>query len=468
MSNYKKYLAVINESIYLNLDSIFSMMIYESAEYEEEFKIGGKTIKNIFTPEEALNIRNHIEKDLIEFSMPVSKAPLLAKWLTREASKRGESYKYRYIHNNKIVEDALMLIDNLIVFLRYNKSMPVRDITQINSSELNDMVQKFREKIDEAEAVRAIKSGEAKKFDVGKFTIIEVRSHAAIQIYGAGTRWCITMDEEDGGLTHWNRYTNNGKEPAYVIIPKSNPDNKYCFIFGAEEFRNSGDDMVNPVVIADDDSAFIEWLESKINIKKFKNYDINFEKIGDKYYLRISDYTDLEGLYSRDHKDFVNSILDSNLEYFPEISDEEAINMFKMYADENNTESVKKYMKENAIDDYDEDDNIISAFHISASNAIESSVQSYAYRKIIETINDFLVENLDAKMIDGVKNNAIGENGIEISKIAFIREYFRNDDADDDLVIEFDDDFNGEDPIDSDYYNSTLTDQLYDYDIVKK
>lgn len=449
-------------------------LLNEASEYTPAFKINSHVVKNIFNEHEAASLRKEISRRFAEESIPTDKSPLFARWIMREASRRSDvsNVKSRYIYNGVVEEDALMLIDEIVIFVRYNKSMPIRDINQVRSADLHKMVASVRKKIEKNKEIKQIKSGEAVKTKIGSLTIIEVKSHRAIQIYGANTRWCITMDNP----TYWNTYTNNGKYSAYVIIPDNQTEEKYCFIFEAEEFRDSGDDMVNPTRPARNDKEFRKWLISKIGEKKLSKFttgNVNFKTVGNKHYIDAQDLLDFADCVHRDHVQFVTDVLNGDTyKYIGDVNaDGQEHVYFETLATEHNRGLVKKYIELSGgnYNDYVKRHNnkeVNRALSVSASHAIESAIESNMYDVVSQTIIDAVTDRFN---VIWSSESIFSKNGIQITEDDYFEAYFAgyedNYDGDEKwFEISFNDsDFDywpDVDDVDAEYYNERLEEKM--------
>lgn len=77
-------------------------------------------------------------------------------------------------------------------------------------------------------------------YDGPEWTILIPHNKGAACHWGKGTNWCTAAP----GLDYYEQY-HSEKEPLFIFIDKNDPENKYQFHYGTEQFMNSYDERVD-------------------------------------------------------------------------------------------------------------------------------------------------------------------------------------------------------------------------------
>jgi len=94
-----------------------------------------------------------------------------------------------------------------------------RDINQYKDLvELNQAIEVVKENIKQKELEKQHKKERDIIYKDDRWFVVSPKSHAASCTYGAGTRWCVTMKNDD---QYWNRYTRNAN--FFFILDKTKP-----------------------------------------------------------------------------------------------------------------------------------------------------------------------------------------------------------------------------------------------------
>lgn len=107
--------------------------------------------------------------------------------------------------------------------------------------DLEDAVDKIPKEATKKEELKAVKEGEATKYDTEHWTTIIPHTHAAAKAYGAGTKWCTTMSSP----SYFNGYNKDG--PMHILVPKNPkyPGEKYQYHLHSNQFMDPKDAPVD-------------------------------------------------------------------------------------------------------------------------------------------------------------------------------------------------------------------------------
>lgn len=152
-------------------------------------------------------------------------------WLIRKAYKA----------NPRMIEDGYKISEYLAVFARVSSKIG-KQIGQIRDQyELGELVKPYIEKPESArsnnEVKRDVKQAVTKLADSDGWVLLTPHNREAACYYGKNTKWCTAADEEK-----WNafdKYNRNG--PLYILINKSEPDEKFQFHFESEQYMDAED-----------------------------------------------------------------------------------------------------------------------------------------------------------------------------------------------------------------------------------
>ena len=105
------------------------------------------------------------------------------------------------------------------------KKLPIKDV--------QDFVSFFQSKSDKKKQDKT--EGAKKLYEDDKWVVYKITSYPAAQLYGSGTKWCITgryPGHEGRGEEYFNDYIedNNLDGGYYFYISKKNPAKKYCVL----------------------------------------------------------------------------------------------------------------------------------------------------------------------------------------------------------------------------------------------
>ena len=121
---------------------------------------------------------------------------------------------------------------------RYKSMVEVEDmLNDENSYKEKTHRQEVRQRQKERSHVDIDKDAD-KVYEDSKWTIYIPKTYAASCKLGQGTTWCTASTESD---YYYNTYKERYGGDYYIIVSKSNPNEKYQFHFGSGQFRNAKD-----------------------------------------------------------------------------------------------------------------------------------------------------------------------------------------------------------------------------------
>ncbi len=136
------------------------------------------------------------------------------------------------------VHSALSDFHDAKVKKKLTKNNINADINSYKSlPDLEDAVDKIPKEATKKEELKAVKEGEATKYDTEHWTTIVPQTHAASCAYGAGTKWCTTSSSP----SMFNTYNKDG--PMHIMIPKkpNYPGEKYQYHLHSNQFMDEKD-----------------------------------------------------------------------------------------------------------------------------------------------------------------------------------------------------------------------------------
>lgn len=150
-----------------------------------------------------------------------------------------------YLRGGFKLEDVNRIKNELAEFVRVRAKLEKKDINQYKAlPELYAALEPFKEvdvvsnrQADKSEGQRFFADGEAVMLvDTNNVKIIELKSKAASQYFGRGTRWCTAATED----CMFDRYHSEG--PLYVVIEGGQ---KYQFHFETGSFMDAQDSPIS-------------------------------------------------------------------------------------------------------------------------------------------------------------------------------------------------------------------------------
>ena len=147
-----------------------------------------------------------------------------------------------YKQNKLKEEDFYKVTDYLTKFNNKKNNFENKDIGQFKS--LPDLAQALDNTGDVEKTDRQIRRDKTKSkeydvvFEDDKWAIYVPKTYGASRVLGSGTHWCTASSDD----RYYKEYTEEG--PLYILISKSNPDEKYQFHFESKQFMDKYDDDI--------------------------------------------------------------------------------------------------------------------------------------------------------------------------------------------------------------------------------
>lgn len=114
---------------------------------------------------------------------------------------------------------------------------------------------------------QGLEESEAEKvFEDAKYEVWIPKTFAASCKLGEGTSWCTAMSKDS---SYFNQYSSDGH--LYIIISKSNPNEKYQFHFESHQFMDKDDDPINITELLGSDNQLYDFFMPMLK----KTYNLN-------------------------------------------------------------------------------------------------------------------------------------------------------------------------------------------------
>lgn len=154
---------------------------------------------------------------------------LESKYLTLEAKKDLEDLK-AYLGDDLF--DSYMKIRDKIP-KDQNDFKDFSKLKKMNKKDIRDFVDNFKSKSNKKKKDK--QEGADKLYEDSDWVVYKIISYPAAQLYGKGTKWCITgryPGHEERGEEYFNDYIeeNDLDGGYYFYISKEDPDEKYCVL----------------------------------------------------------------------------------------------------------------------------------------------------------------------------------------------------------------------------------------------
>ena len=183
----------------------------------------------------------------------------------RECEKLPYTNKYmiwlikQYVKNKfKIPEDLSKLNSELERFSKISHKLEKTNINDYSWDEFLEVIPKLEDMHTSNEEKRIAKAGAEKLFENSNWIIIHPKTEEASCYYGKGTRWCTAAEENN----YFDRYNRDGN--LYIIISKTNPEEKYQIHFQSGSFMNAEDSPLDDTEMNKifNDKELVEFLSS--------------------------------------------------------------------------------------------------------------------------------------------------------------------------------------------------------------
>jgi hypothetical protein len=130
-----------------------------------------------------------------------------------------------------------VVLEEVKIFHRVSAGLPIKDINAYQSlSQLEGAVAHSKIKVKEKELAKDV----TKIYEDDTWLIMSPKSHAASCVYGAGSKWCVTMRNDP---QYFERYTRGNFYLIFVMNKKTN--NKWAINTSTKLDQPSGDVEIN-------------------------------------------------------------------------------------------------------------------------------------------------------------------------------------------------------------------------------
>ena len=195
---------------------------------------------------EAMSIQNIHDKYYPDIDMDIFRAAVMAD-PTSSDDKAGRYVKWicNLIRKGKWGKpDAPATLEVLTKFDHYHDRMENNDINRYDSL---DTLAAAIDTVDKSMSATEIKTnGSQKEYEDSEWLIIWVYSRDAMKLYGKGTKWCVSADEN-------NRFDDYSMRGSLYLNIRKRDNAKFLFYFDDDyediEFRDAMDEYVNPDTI---------------------------------------------------------------------------------------------------------------------------------------------------------------------------------------------------------------------------
>ena len=241
------------------------------------------------------------------------------KWILSIANK-----------NNGDIERKRHITDVLKNFESVKNNLKSKDIMRFKSvEELEDYLadgnnyKDFSNRQIQRQTQQHIKQGlddsEAEKvFEDSKYEVWIPKTFAASCKLGEGTSWCTAMSKDS---RYFKEYSKDG--PLYIIINKSDRDEKYQFHFESMQFMDSDDSPVNITEILGDDAElydfFMPMLKKTFNVNDdgLSEIVVNVLDIADETLVEIANNVTLKyPIFTEESRELILDCIQPDVEDF--------------------------------------------------------------------------------------------------------------------------------------------------------
>ena len=231
---------------------------------------------------------------------------------------------------DKLFDDYMKIRDRIPK--DQNEFKDFSKLKKMDKKDIQDFVSSFQSKSSKRKSDKT--EGAEKIYDGDEWVIYKITTYPAAQLYGKGTKWCITgryPGHEEKGQEYFDSYIedNNLDGGYYFLINKDDPSYKFCILRyasgGIDSMWNASDDDLvgvrnneapNGLLDYIDELPFGDEIEDYLEYTAGSDFDVSdalFSELGlddsDQNIDRIIDYLD-------ERIGFDELSVDNNLDYF--------------------------------------------------------------------------------------------------------------------------------------------------------
>ena len=200
-----------------------------------------------------------------------------------------------YISGEFIYEDRGNVLDNLDYFYANKRIFDEKDINKYTVDQLYNIIQtlqKYGTKKSKTQEKIEMKKGAIKILETENVLVIHLKTKAAAEFYGKGTRWCTSAINDNQFISY------NKEGPLYVVIDKKTNE-KFQIHFETNQIDNASDEPVNFVLFKQKypevyiTSRFQYTSRSAINTSTTIKHNLNYVPISPQNYYTYSSLTQI-------------------------------------------------------------------------------------------------------------------------------------------------------------------------------
>ena len=223
-------------------------------------------------------LQRAIQNDIEIEDKNVTPKELLLQWDKDDILRKNMLWIAKQYSNNVFhFGDIYKIKEDLEKFEKYKKNKNIFDSADLNQYNYNTLKQKLNNIDDNninqlgnsarRSAVEKGKDEIEKYYEDNKWFIIIPKTEAASRYWGKHTHWCTAADSEDNMFNYYNRMG-----PLYILINKSNPNEKYQFHFESSQFMDVNDAPIDIPMFLKDNPEIKSIFKNRIDKLDKTNY----------------------------------------------------------------------------------------------------------------------------------------------------------------------------------------------------
>lgn len=230
--------------------------------------------------------------------------------------------KLRRINESELYLESKKDLDDLKAYLGdalFDDYMKIRDkisdpnfkdfskLKKMDKKDVQDFVSSFQSKSDKKKSDKT--KGAKKLYEDSDWVVYKITSYPAAQLYGSGTKWCITgryPGHEERGQEYFDDYIRQEKLDGgyYFYLSKEDPNEKYCVL----QTKNG---KIKSIWNAKDtnlgSTSKRAYDDARVSLPEVK--EVNLQPVSDSY---KNDFSLFEAI-SRDDLITIKSLLQKNV-----------------------------------------------------------------------------------------------------------------------------------------------------------
>ena len=224
------------------------------------------------------SLQRAIQNDIEIENKNITPKELLLQWDKDDILRKNMLWiAKQYSDNTFHFGDIYKIKEDLEKFEKYKKNKNIFDSADLNQYNYNTLKQKLNNIDDNninqlgnsarRSAVEKGKDEIEKYYEDNKWFIIIPKTEAASRYWGKHTHWCTAADSENNVFNYYNRMG-----PLYILINKSNPNEKYQFHFESSQFMDVNDAPIDIPMFLKDNPEIKSIFKNRIDKFDKTNY----------------------------------------------------------------------------------------------------------------------------------------------------------------------------------------------------